>query len=404
MMWCRQCFKAVRTWRDVCTQAGNLGTGFNESTVVLGIESSFDDTAVGIVQGNGKILGEAVHSQLSAHKATGGVVPMVAGELHKNNINGVTHSALERAGLKMDGVAAVAVTIGPGLAPCLKEGLAYAKALAQSANKPLIPVHHMEAHALTPRMEEEIPFPYLVLLATGGHCILGIVHTPGKFSRLGNTTDDSPGEAFDKVARMLRLHRHPKVSHLSGGAAIEVLARHGNPKLYHLPHVMSRRMCCQFSFSGLKTAVKNITLRIQADNPDAANSLEPLPGCEHIAAAFQEAVCRHLLTKTHRAVLFCQQQYPQINHLVLSGGVASNNHLRLQMKELAALHRYTLHTPPPRLCTDNGVMIAWTALEYMKAGVDAAVKDMLTLDFMPRWPLGEDISHRVEMAQLKIPR
>jgi N6-L-threonylcarbamoyladenine synthase len=198
---------------------------------------------------------------------------------------------------------------------------------------------------------------------SGGHCILAVAHSSDRFSRLGQTRDDSPGEAFDKLARWLALDTHPDVGQKVGGAAVELLARKGDLTRYPFPPIMARRKCCNFSFSGLKTSAHTLITRIAMEENWRGDC--PLPGCEDIAASFQEAVCRHLLTRTHRALLYTQQFFPEVRHLVVSGGVASNQYLRTMLRPL--LHHYdiALHCPPPHLCTDNGVMIAWSVKPFL---------------------------------------
>jgi N6-L-threonylcarbamoyladenine synthase len=245
---------------------------------------------------------------------TGGVVPVVAADLHRDNLQRVMDLALEESGLQMEDVDVIAVTVGPGLALCLQAGLEFVKSLVEINNKPVVPVHHMEAHALTPRLEQEIPFPYLVLLVSGGHCILAVAHAPGQFSRLGQSRDDSPGEAFDKLARWLALNQHPDVGGHVGGAAVECIAQRGDPTHFPFPHIMSMRRCCNFSFSGLKTSAHTLITRIAMEENWSGSA--PLPGCEDIAASFQEAVCRHLLTRTHRAICYVRKHIPDVKHLV----------------------------------------------------------------------------------------
>lgn len=288
---------------------------------------------------------------------TGGVVPSVARKLHEENIDVVTSEAIEKANINIEDVQAIAVTRGPGLALSLGVGINHAKNLSEKFGKPLIPVHHMEAHALTARLLHPISFPFLVLLVSGGHCILLVCEAFGKFFRLGQTLDDSPGEALDKVSRMLRLHLHPLGLGLPGGAAIENISKYGDPLYYQLPHIMSTRLDCQFSFAGIKTAVQHIVYELEQKM--TTDPSIPIPGCEHIAAAFQQAVFRHIITRTERAIRYCQKQWPMLSNLVVSGGVASNMYLRIHLESLTSKHGYNLYCPPPYLCTDNGVMIAW---------------------------------------------
>uniref|UniRef100_A0A1X7V0T3 N(6)-L-threonylcarbamoyladenine synthase n=2 Tax=Amphimedon queenslandica TaxID=400682 RepID=A0A1X7V0T3_AMPQE len=367
--------------------------------IVLGVETSCDDTGVGVVTSSGAILADSRHSQLAWHQKTGGVNPKVAGKLHREYLGSVMETALRDAGIKMKDVYAVAATVGPGLALSLEAGMDFTKKLVAKENKPFIPVHHMEAHALTACITHPVSFPFLVLLASGGHCILTVCEGPGKFLRLGECRDDAPGEAFDKIARALRLHTHPLVSDLSGGRAIEVLAKFGNPEKFPFPRAMSQRLDCMFSFSGIKTHTMRVITSQEANDPTGPHS--PVLQCEDISAASLAAISRHLVTRTQRAILYCIEKWPTLNHLVVSGGVASNLYLRKKLEELASYYGYHFSCPEPSLCTDNGVMIAWAGIEHIKAGLPL-MKDLSTLKFIPKWRLGKDISNVVADERIKV--
>ncbi|XP_065843034.1 tRNA N6-adenosine threonylcarbamoyltransferase, mitochondrial-like [Oscarella lobularis] len=365
-------------------------------TRVLGIESSCDDTGAAVVDDCGNTLGDAIFSQGHIHRDTGGIVPPTAGKLHSEQLPRVVNEALRKSRTSLQDISAIAVTVGPGLALCLKSGLSFAKDFALKTSKPLVPIHHMEAHALTARMIHKIQFPFLVLLVSGGHTLLAIAHSVNEFSRLGSTLDDAVGEAFDKVSRMLRLHCHSEVGHLAGGPAIEELAKRGNADAFKMPLVLQQRRDCDFSFSGLKNAVRRVVI----DEEKSSTPHEPVARCEDIAASFQKAAVRHLVKRTHRAILYCRDVEPDARTLVVSGGVASNSYLREELSIVARQFKFDVVCPPPRLCTDNGIMIAWNGVEKLKSGYNP-IFDFTDLEYKPRWPLGKDISARVIQANIK---
>ncbi|GFR82418.1 tRNA N6-adenosine threonylcarbamoyltransferase [Elysia marginata] len=235
------------------THASNID---RSKKTVLGIETSCDDTGAAIVDSDGRIIGEALHSQTPTHNLTGGIIPNVAKELHTKNVENVVKETLDSAQMRLQDVDALAVTVKPGLIMSLRVGLHYAQKLARSSGLPLIPIHHMEAHALTARMIQKIDFPFLVLLASGGHCLLAVAKDIDDFELLGSSLDTAPGEAYDKTARELNLFQQPEFSGLSGGAAVEQLARAGNPHAFPRVHVMSTVASCNFSFTGLKISAK----------------------------------------------------------------------------------------------------------------------------------------------------
>jgi N6-L-threonylcarbamoyladenine synthase len=292
------------------------------------------------------------------------VVPEIAARAHVGVLDRLIAAALAEAGLGFDGLDAVAVTAGPGLIGGVLVGLTTAKVLAAARGLPLLAVNHLEGHALSVRLTEDVAFPYLLLLVSGGHCQLLVVEGVGRYRRLGTTVDDAAGEAFDKTSLLLGLG-YP------GGPAIERAAVDGDPAALALPRPMRGRTGCDFSFSGLKTAVRQAVERT------------PPPAPADVAASFQAAVADVLADRTRNAVAMARRVAPGITALVLAGGVAANAALRARLAEVAAGAGLPLAVPPPRLCTDNGAMIAWAGLERLAAGL----VDDLEVPARARWPL-----------------
>ena len=343
---------------------------------VLGIETSCDDTAVAVVEGAagtapvGRILSNTVYSQLTEHRRFGGVVPEIAARAHLERIDGLVAQALDEAGVGLAGLDGIAATGGPGLIGGVMVGVMTAKALAFAHDKPFIAVNHLEGHALSVRLPEPVEFPYLLLLVSGGHCQLLTVRGPGDFTRLGTTIDDAAGECFDKTAKLLGLG-------FPGGPAVEKAAVGGDPKRFALPRPMWRKPGCDFSFSGLKTAVRQTVEKLPADDPRAVADL---------CASFQRTVGDVFADRCANALALAP-----LSTLVVAGGVAANVYLRGRLEEVAAAHGAKLVAPPVRLCTDNGAMIAWAGVERLRLGrVDA-------LDFRPRprWPLDNAAANRM---------
>jgi N6-L-threonylcarbamoyladenine synthase len=336
---------------------------------VLGIETSCDETAAAVVRGAppgpGEILSNIVFSQIEEHRPYGGVVPEIAARAHVEILDGVIEEALAGAGLALSDMDAVAATAGPGLIGGVMVGLVTAKALALAAGKPLIGINHLEAHALTARLTHGTPFPFLLLLASGGHCQLLAVEGAGAFRLYGTTIDDAAGEAFDKTAKLLGVP-YP------GGPAIEELAKRGDPRSLALPRPMLGRENCDFSFAGLKTAVRH------AVRGDA--TLRP----ENVAASFQQAVIDVMCDRSRHAMRrFTREMATDQCRLVVAGGVAANTALRTALSGLATEEGFVVTIPPPRLCTDNAAMIAWAGIEKCALGLF----DSLTLEARARWPL-----------------
>lgn len=345
--------------------------------IVLGIESSCDETAAAIVNEKREILGEALLSQ-EEHKSYGGVVPEIAARAHLEHIDDIIEQCVKRAKINLEEIDAIAAASGPGLIGGVVVGVMAAKALALALNKPFVAVNHLEGHALCARLSNDVSYPYLLLLVSGGHCQILIVKNVGEYERLGTTIDDAAGEAFDKVAKMLGLG-YP------GGPMIEKRAGVGDENRFSLPRPLCASGDCNLSFSGLKTAVRKL---IESYAPDGNLDHASIPGQDvsDICACFQNAATDCLVRKLQKAILIFKQKYPQGKDLVVSGGVAANTYLRGKLRELSENNGLVFSAPPIRFCTDNGVMIAWAGLERFKAGY---VND---LDFKPRprWPLDEN--------------
>lgn len=342
--------------------------------IVLGIESSCDETAAALVNENKEILGEALLSQ-EEHKMYGGVVPEIAARAHLEHMDEILEQCFAKTNLKLSDIDAVAAASGPGLIGGVIVGVMTAKALSIALNKPFIAVNHLEGHALAPRVSNDVEFPYLLLLVSGGHSQILIVKDVNEYERLGTTIDDATGEAFDKVAKMLGLG-YP------GGPAVEKLAATGDETRFTLPKPLIGSGDCNLSFSGLKTAVRKI-IETYAPDGDLAHANIPAQDMADICACFQYTATDCLCRKLKRAVSYFKQNYPKGRHLVVSGGVASNTYLRGKLQSLAVENNLIFAAPPIRFCTDNGVMIAWAGLERFRKGL------ISSLDFKPkpRWPL-----------------
>ncbi|MEE6490368.1 hypothetical protein FKM82_015858 [Ascaphus truei] len=371
--------------------------------VVLGIETSCDDTGAAIVDENGKVLGEALHSQREVHLKTGGIIPLVAQQLHRDNIHRVVEEALLASGVSLHELFAIATTVKPGLSLSLGVGLSYSLQLVNQYNKAFIPIHHMEAHALTVRLLYPVEFPFLVLLISGGHCILAVANGVSDFLLLGQSLDEAPGDTLDKVARRLSLINHEECSCMSGGQGIEHLAQYGNRLLYNLRIPMLRHRDCNFSFAGLRSHVNRIIQQEEAE--EGVHTGQVLSCVADIAAALQHTVAQHIAKRTQRAILFCRQEGllpPTRASLVVSGGVASNRYIRKTVQSVTDGMDMSLFCPPPRLCTDNGIMIAWNGIERLRAGV-GVLHNTEGICYEPKALLGTDISERVRNAAIKAP-
>jgi N6-L-threonylcarbamoyladenine synthase len=331
--------------------------------MVLGIESSCDETAAALVTDDRRILAQAIASQDEAHAPYGGVVPEIAARAHAERLAPLIEKVLNEAHVRLSEVDAVAATAGPGLIGGVMVGLVTAKALAMASDKPLLAINHLEGHALSPRLADpDLAFPYALLLVSGGHCQLLEVSGVGQYRRLATTIDDALGEAFDKTAKILGLG-------FPGGPAVERLAAQGDPRAVPLPRPLLGSNEPHFSFAGLKSAVLRAH---ESGRYDAAD----------IAASFQQAAIDCLLDRSKRAL----DHMDQVTALVVAGGVAANAQVRLALEELARDRGLGFVAPPLALCTDNAAMIAWAGLERLAVG---ATGDPLEISARPRWPLDE---------------
>ena len=345
----------------------------NKKPIILGIESSCDETAASIIteneQGTPTILSNIVSSQVDVHKEFGGVVPELAARSHIEKIDSITKKAIDDSGIKMDEIDAIAATAGPGLIVCLSVGLSFGKAMAVSLNKPFIAVNHLEGHALSPKLNSKLAYPYLLLLISGGHTQFLCVNGLGKYKRLGTTIDDAVGEAFDKTAKMLGIE-------FPGGPQIEVYAAKGDPHKYELPKPIFNKGGCNLSFAGLKTAVLRIVKQIKTDQEKY-----------DLAASFQKTVEEILYKKTKVAFKEFRNLNGNTNNtFVVAGGVAANKRIRDTLKKLCVVEHFNAIFPPINLCGDNAAMIAMVGLEKFK------LSQFSKLDHpaKPRWPLDEN--------------
>jgi N6-L-threonylcarbamoyladenine synthase len=350
----------------------------SETITILGLESSCDDTAAAVVRHTvgapAEVLSSVVFDQYALHADFGGVVPEIAARAHAERLDTCVENALSDAGISLTDIDAISVTSGPGLIGGVLSGVMCAKGLAAGSGKHLISVNHLAGHALTPRMTDDVAYPYLMLLVSGGHCQFLIAHSVDEFTRLGGTIDDAPGEAFDKTAKLLGLG-YP------GGPLVEKTALAGNESRFKFPRPLLDRAGCDMSFSGLKTALRRardmlvdekggITLKDQAD----------------LCAGFQQAVADTLTEKTRRACLeFLETTNATQPVFAVAGGVAANTKIREGLQDLCKTQGFDFLAPPLKYCTDNAAMIAWVGVEKYRAG------DFSTLELgaRPRWPLDQ---------------
>jgi N6-L-threonylcarbamoyladenine synthase len=349
-----------------------------EPLIFLGLESSCDDTAAALVRitpaGAPRVLASVVHDQAVLHAGYGGVVPEIAARAHAEKLDICVREALGRADLTLRDLAAVAVTAGPGLIGGVIAGVMCAKGLAAGAGLDLVGVNHLAGHALTPRLTDGVAYPYLMLLVSGGHCQFLIVRGPDAFTRLGGTIDDAPGEAFDKVARLLGLPQ-------PGGPAVEAEAARGDPDRLRLPRPLLDKPGCDMSFSGLKTALLRARDRIVAEK-DGLTRQDRADLC----AGFQAAVCDVLAEKTGRALAAYMAEAPATPLIAVAGGVAANAAIRAGLRSVAEAAGARFLAPPLALCTDNAAMIAYAGAELHAMGR----RDDMRLAARPRWPLDRD--------------
>ena len=345
------------------------------AALVLGIETSCDETAGAVVardvHGHGRMLSNVVRAQWEQHRPYGGVVPEIAARAHVECLDEIIAEAMREAGIAFGDLNAVAVTAGPGLIGGLLVGVVSAQAIALAHGLDLVAVNHLEAHALTVGLTEGLRPPYLLLLVSGGHTQLLVVHDVGHYDRLGTTIDDALGEAFDKTAKLLGLG-------FPGGPAVEAAAAKGKAGRFELPRPMLGRPEPHFSFAGLKTAVRR---RAQAAMPltDAVVA--------DLCAEFEAAVAESVADRVRRAIALADDRLAlHGRHLVVAGGVAANKRLRASLSEVAAGAGYSLHVPPPALCTDNAAMVAWAGAERLARGLTSGP----IIEARARWPLDPD--------------
>lgn len=346
----------------------------------LGIESSCDETSAAIVDSNRNILSHIIYSQIPEHQKYGGVVPELAARAHILAIDQVIQQTLDRAGKTIDDIDVIAATAGPGLIGGVLVGWMAATGIAQATGKPLVAVNHLEGHALVPRLhassangadgQTNVEFPYLLMLASGGHCQILLVRGVGQYELIGQTLDDSAGEAFDKVAKMLGLG-YP------GGPIVDKCAQSGNPKAFAFPRPLCDKPGCDFSFSGIKTAARTFLDKSNTPHDDAF--------INDFCASFQASVVDCITNRLNNAMNDERIKNALPKTLVVAGGVAKNSAIRSALEKLAHKHNMTFAAPPMNLCTDNGAMIAWAGIENYRMG--RVVKTPIAP--RPRWPLTE---------------
>ena len=340
--------------------------------LVLGIETSCDETAAAIVDDQHKIHSNVVISQLKQHDKYGGVVPEVAARSHLELLETIITQTLDQAKINLNAIDGIAATCGPGLIGGVMVGAVTAKAMAMGANKPFIAVNHLSAHALTPRLTNNVAFPYLLLLVSGGHTQLVIVKGICEYEILGSTIDDAIGEAFDKTAKLLGM-TYP------GGPKLEKLAQSGDETAFKLPKPLLNKHehCYNFSLSGLKTATRQLVEKYNGN--DLTSKIKA-----DIAASFQATIADIIINRCENGLIYCQKHSININGLVVAGGVGANLYLKDRLNR-ALSDKISVIVPPPGLCTDNGAMVAWAGLEKYRLGFT----DSLDFKPRPRWPLDE---------------
>jgi N6-L-threonylcarbamoyladenine synthase len=341
--------------------------------IFLGIETSCDETAASIVRektdGTGEILSNVVSSQVNEHKEFGGVVPEIAARAHVEKIEFIIKEAVKKSKIRLNDIDGIAATAGPGLIVCLTVGLNIGKAIAGSLNKPFLAINHLEGHALSPKINKKIKFPYLFLLISGGHTQFLEVNGVNNYKRLGTTIDDALGETFDKTAKLLGIE-------FPGGPKIEEWAKKGDEKFFKLPKPILKRGGCNLSFSGLKTAI----LKVSKELKDKKEKY-------HLAASFQKTINEILYEKTRVAMeMFLKNKKNKKNTFVIAGGVASNLSIRKNLIQLSKEKKFNSVFPPINLCSDNAAMIAWAGIERYKL----KLIDNLEFQTRARWPLDSE--------------
>lgn len=331
--------------------------------LILGIETSCDETSIAVVSDKKKILSNIVYSQIKQHQKYGGVIPEIAARAHLDKIEEVFKSALDEANITIKEISAIAATCGPGLIGGVIIGTSFGKGLACSLDIPFIPINHIMAHAITPRLTSELSYPYLLLLASGGHTFIAEIFSAKKTNIIGRTIDDSAGECFDKVAKMLSIP-YP------GGPTIEEYAKKGDKNRFQFPIPLKNKHNSDFSFSGLKTAISN-TIKDLGCYLDEQTIYD-------ICASFQETVSEIFINKLNESIKIMD---PSIKSIAFSGGVSANQFITKKIKDFAIEKQLEVFSPPINLCTDNGAMIAWCGIEQFSNNYE------LDFDPKPRWPI-----------------
>jgi N6-L-threonylcarbamoyladenine synthase len=366
---------------DMETTTDHAHVGNDKPILCLGIESSCDETSAAVVDSDKNILGHIIYSQIPEHQKYGGVVPELAARAHILAVDEVIKLALERANKTIDDIDVIAATAGPGLIGGVLIGWMTATGIANATNKPLVAVNHLEGHALVPRLKSssatdsatniDVEFPYLLMLASGGHCQILLVHGVGKYEMIGQTLDDSAGEAFDKIAKMLGLG-YP------GGPIVDNRAKLGNTKRFNFPRPLCDKPGCDFSFSGIKTAARMLLDKTSQEEIDETF-------INDFCASFQQAIVDCITNRLTNALKDDRVKNAKPKTMVVAGGVAKNSAIRSAMEMLANKNNMLFAAPPMNLCTDNGAMIAWAGIENYKQG--NIVREPVAP--RPRWPLTE---------------
>ena len=380
---------------------------------VLGIETSCDETGIAIVDENGNLISDVCHSQLQIHLDYGGIIPPVARNLHKFNIDSCVKRTFEKTQMKPDQISAIAVTVKPGLSLSLLIGKNYAQTLALKYSKPFIPIHHMEAHALTVMMENpQVKFPFLTLLISGGHCIIAVVKGIDDFLLLGQSVDDAPGDILDKISRRLKLRNLGEpFNRISGGQAIELLAKSGNELAYFTnPQLFPlKQRTCNFSFAEFNGKVLRLIETLEQEfnlEPDAV-----LPQAADIAASVQRFITAYLIKRLKRAFIFVDWNHlldGQSFHLVISGGCACNSYITNAIKNYCLTEGINVYVPRKNLCTDNGIMIAWNGVLKLRSEnefpnlIKRTKHEIEQVDIESECLLGKDLSMQVNMQRIPV--
>lgn len=370
--------------------------------LILGIESSCDDTGAAIIDPNTKnVLAESLLKQ--SHSRLGGVIPTVAMKRHAQALPKVVNEVLEK--VPIENIDAVAVTNRPGLNGSLVMGRNYAQYLCYKYRKPLIPIHHMEAHALTVRLTHPVSFPFLVLLISGGHCLLAFAKDINDFQLLGQSIDNAPGEVFDKIARRLNIYQNYDFRDVPGGRAIEMLGQNGDPHAYELSQPLLNQRNCMFSFSGYRSNAERLIDKLEKETTKEVGEVSK--NTADFCASFEHGLAIFLGKRLQRAIEFTNMKslWPTNSQptIVVSGGVACNIRIRSVLEKVCESYGCQLVVPPLRYCTDNGVMIAWNGVEKWLKNQDLLPYDQVfQLSVHPRVPFGTDISNQVSEANIKV--